>query len=81
MDAMPLIVESVPVTEVFRGEVAWEWGRGGFDVSGHPRAKRAFTWSFQEGGKTKTTAVLEIPPVDGPQTAVKVAIAAKARGH
>lgn len=73
-------VESVPVTEVFKGQVAWDGVVEVFTLQGHPKAKRAFAWSFEEDGKTKTTAVLEIPPVDSAQTAVKVAIAAKARG-
>lgn len=50
-----------------------------FDLIGHPKAKRAYVWQYEEGKETKTVAVLEIPPVDSPQTAVKVAIAAKAK--
>jgi len=49
-----------------------------FDLVGHPKAKRAFAWSYRDGDETKSVAVLEIPPVDSPQTAVKVATAAKA---
>jgi hypothetical protein len=33
----------------------------------------------RDGDQNKTVAVLEIPPVDSPQSAVKVAIASKAR--
>jgi len=33
-----------------------------------------------KNGETQYTTVLEIPPVDSPQSAVKVAIASKARG-
>ena len=73
-------VESVPVCEVFKGQVAWDGVVEVFNLTGHPKAKRAFAWGFNEDGKPMTTAVLEIPPVDSPQTAVKVAIAAKARG-
>ena len=46
---------------------------------GHPKAKRAYAWQYEEGKETKAVTVLEIPPADSPQTAVKVAIAAKAR--
>ena len=74
-------IESVPVTEVFKGQVAWDGVVEVFKLSGHPKAKRAFAWKVRDGTTTTTTAVLEIPPVDGPQTAVKLAIAAKARGH
>lgn len=72
-------VESVPVHEVFRGETAWRGTVEVFDLIGHAKAKRAYAWSYQDGDEIKSTAVLEIPPVDSPQTAVMVAIAAKAR--
>jgi hypothetical protein len=72
-------VESVPVREVFRGETAWQGTVGVFDLIGHAKAKRAYAWSYQDGEEIKSTAVLEIPPVDSPESAVKVAIAAKAR--
>jgi len=72
-------VESVPVREVFNKLVAWEGVVEVFELQGHPKAKRCYAWSFEEGTQTRSIAVLEIPPVDSPQTAVKVAIAAKAR--
>lgn len=72
-------VESVLVREVFRGETAWQGTVEVFDLIGHAKAMRAYAWSYQDGGETKSTAVLEIPPVDSPESAVKVAIAAKAR--
>lgn len=72
-------IESVPVHEVFRGETAWHGTVEVFDLIGHAKAKRAYAWSYQDAGETKSTAVLEIPPVDSPQSAVMVAIAAKAR--
>jgi hypothetical protein len=52
-----------------------------FDLIGHAKAKRCYAWSYQDGGETKSTAVLELPPVDSPKSAIKVAIAAKAKGH
>jgi hypothetical protein len=47
-----------------------------FDLNGHPKAKRAFGWSHPQnadGTGERFVAVLEIPPVDSPQTAVKTA--------
>jgi len=38
-----------------------------------------YAWSFQDGKQTRSVTVLELPPVDSSETAVKVAIAAKAR--
>jgi hypothetical protein len=64
---------------IFRGEVAWDGIVETFDIEGHSKAKRCYAWSFLENGEPQYTTVLEIPPVDSPQSAVKVAIAAKAR--
>ena len=62
--------------EVFEGQTAWEGTVEVFDLVAHPQAKRAYAWSYRDGDQNRTSAVLEIPPVDSPQNAVKVAIAA-----
>ncbi len=74
-----LHVESVPVKEVFEGQTAWEGTVEVFDLVGHPKAKRAYAWSHRDADQNTTVAVLEIPPVDSPQSAVKVAIASKGK--
>ena len=50
-----------------------------FDLIGPPKAKRAYAWTYRDGDQNKTVAVLGIPPVDSPQTAVRLSIAAEAR--
>ena len=67
------------VIELFRGEVAWDGIVETFDLRGHPKAKRCHAWSYEDKGETQYVTVLELPPVDSPETAVKVAIAAAAR--
>src|SRR5438270_13488633 len=74
-----LHVESVPLKEVFEAQTVWEGTVEVFDLVGHLQAKRAYAWTYPDGDQNKTFAVLGIPPVDSPQSAVKVAIAAK--GH
>ena len=74
-------VESVPVVEQFEGQTAWQGTVEVFDLIGHPQATRAYAWSYRDGDKIKSVTILEIPPVDSPQSAVKVAIAAKAKKH
>lgn len=72
-------VESVPVHEVFQGKTAWQGVVEVFDLTGHPKAKRAYAWSHLDGDKDQSTryvAVLEIPPVESPQTAVRASILA-----
>jgi hypothetical protein len=71
--------DTAMVREVFNDETAWEGFVYVFRLRGHPKAQRCYAWSYPEGDQTKTVTVLEIPPVDSPQTAVKVAIAAKAK--
>ena len=70
-------VESVPVLEMFRGQTVWEGVVEVFDLSGHPKAKRAYGWAYQDGKETRFVSVLELPPVDSPNTAVRAAIAAR----
>jgi hypothetical protein len=76
-----LHVESVPVKEVFEDQTTWEGTVEVFDLIGHLQAKRAYAWSYRDGNQNKTMAVLEIPPVDSPETAIKVAIGSKARSN
>ncbi len=73
---------TVPVHEVFRGQTVWKGYVEVFDLMGHPKAKRAYGWSHADGKDDldeKFVTVLEIPPVNSPQTAVKVAIVAESR--
>ena len=72
-------VESVPVVERFENKIAWHGTVEVFDLIAHPKAKHAYAWSYRDGDENKTIAVLEIPPVDSPQTAVKVAIASRGK--
>ena len=70
-------VESVPVEEIFGGKVIWKGVVEVFTLANHPKAKRCFAWSHKAGkddSDERFVAVLEIPPVDSPQTAVKMAI-------
>jgi hypothetical protein len=70
---------TVLVREVFQGDVTWDGFVRVFALINCPTAKNCFAWSHREGKEIKTVAVLEIPPVDSPEHAVKMAIAAKAR--
>ena len=74
-----LWVESKRVTEKFQGQTAWDGVVEVFDLIGHPKAKRAYGWSYREGNQDKAKVVLGMQPVNSPQSAVKVAIASKAR--
>ena len=74
----------VPVHEIFRGETVWQGDVEVFDLTGHPKAKRAYAWSHLDGKndeRTRFVAVLEIPPVESAETAVRVQIVKDAKGE
>ena len=48
-----------------------------FELSGNPKAKRAYAWSYRTGNNTRCVVVLEVPPVTSPRTALEAAIAAE----
>jgi hypothetical protein len=71
--------ETVPVTEIFNGQTVWKGKVEVFDLTGHPKAKRAYAWSHLDGKNDEAerfVAVLEIPPVESAVTAVRVSIVA-----
>ena len=70
-------VETVPVHEVFRGQTAWRGDVEVFELIGHPKAKRCYGWSFGEPEQFIT--ILELPPVDSAQSAVKIGVAHQIR--
>jgi hypothetical protein len=70
-------VGTVPVTESFQGETVWRGEVQVFDIRGHPKAKRAYAWAHASGKDDKGkryVAVLDLPPVTSPETAVRAAI-------
>lgn len=75
-------LENVPVNEVFQGETVWQGEVAVFNIRGHPKAKRCYAWSHLTGqsdeGK-RYVAVLELPPVDSAETAVRAAILQEVR--
>ena len=75
--------ETVLVHEVFRGKTVWQGDVEVFDLHGHPKAKRCYAWSHLDGPndeRTRFVAVLEIPPVESAETAVRVQIVKDAKG-
>jgi hypothetical protein len=63
---------SVRVEDKLEGKTAWNGTVEGFSLIGHPKAKHAYAWTYRDGNQNRTTMVLKIPPVDSPQTAVKL---------
>jgi hypothetical protein len=69
-------VEEIPIRETFKEDTVWEGTVHVFDLTGHPKATRAYAWSssMQGSSKHRFFAVLHIPPVLSPLDAVKAAI-------
>jgi hypothetical protein len=69
-------IESVPVKEVFQGEIVWEGVVQVFDLIDHTTAKKCYAWSdpVDDLKKIKYFAVLHKGSVNSPQVAVKAAI-------
>jgi hypothetical protein len=70
-------VETVPIHETFQGKTVWQGEVEVFDIRGHPKATRAYAWSHATGKNDQDkrfVAVLELPPVNSPQSAVRASI-------
>ena len=79
--ADPKHVGTVPVEEIFRGQTLWKGDVEVFDLTGHPKAKRCYGWTYGEPEEFIT--IIELPPVTDAKSAVKVGVAyqiKKARG-
>lgn len=72
-------LETVAVIEGFGGQTIWQGEVEIFTLEGHAKAKRAYGWQTGNDADAQFVAVLEIPPVDSPNTAVRAAIAAQAK--
>jgi hypothetical protein len=60
------------VEEFFRNSVAWNGAVEIFDLAGHPKAKRCYAWRYPVTDDTQCVTVLEIPPVDSAESAVRM---------
>lgn len=68
---------------MFQGKTVWQGDVEVFDLKQHPKAKRAYAWGHLDGAKdeeTRFVAVLELPPINSPETAVRAAIVADGKG-
>ena len=74
-------VETVTISqpfESFHRNKVWQGEVAVFEIYGHPKALRAYAWSYTtDNEETKYVVVLKVPPVSSPETAVQAAIAAQ----
>lgn len=70
-------IETVPVLEEFQGATVWQGEVEVFELFNHPKAKIGYGWGYSVGDNDqgrRYITVLELPPVNSPQTAVKAGI-------
>lgn len=71
-------LDSTPVIETFRGQNVWQGVVEVFAVS-NPPPSRAYGWFVDADPEPQYIAVLGVPPVDSPLTAVRAWIVAQNR--
>jgi hypothetical protein len=75
------LAQSVPIRERHGDAMVWEGTVHIFDLTGHPKATRAYAWSspIEGSDKRRFFAVLHVVPVTSPAEAVRAAIIAEHR--
>ena len=69
-------IETVPVKEVFGGQTVWDGEVEVFEID-HPETTRIYAWAHDTEDADRPrrhVTVLQIPPVESPETAVKASI-------
>jgi hypothetical protein len=77
-------LESVPVTESFKGKTVWDGIVEVFRLKGHPKTDKVYAWSHATDDPAhpkRHVTVLHIPPVVSPQTAVQAVIVQEFKKH
>jgi hypothetical protein len=75
-------LRTVPVTEMFQDRIAWQGEVEVFRLGNNPKVKECYAWGFpneERGGQLDIKVVLKLPPVDSPETAVRIMIASEAK--
>jgi hypothetical protein len=67
---------TVAVKEEFEGKIIWQGYVEVFDLKDNPKATRAYAWmhGLDDSKAKRHVAVLEVPPIDSPEAAVKAVI-------
>jgi hypothetical protein len=75
------LVQSIPVRQIHEGAVEWNGVVHVFELTGHPKAKKAYAWSspIEGSDKRRFFALLHLPPVTSPLAAVRAAVEAEQR--
>ncbi len=75
-------VETVPVTEVFKGKTVWEGDVEVFELHGHPTASKVYAWTHDTDDAEKPrrhVTVLHSHPIASARQAVQAAVVQELR--
>jgi hypothetical protein len=74
-----VLVDALPLKEIWNGQTVWEGVVHVFDLEGHPNATRAYAWSspIEGSDKRRLYAVLHLGGIRSPLDAVRAAIVAE----
>jgi hypothetical protein len=73
-----LYIRTIHVNETLEGVTPWHALMMVFELIGHPEAECCYAWISRNGAHVETFAVLQLPPVTTPGSALQFAFAAKA---
>ena len=74
--------KSVPVKEIFQGQIVWLGTVEVFKLKGHPKTDKAYAWAHDTDDPLhpkRQVTVLHILPITSPELAVRAAIAKEYR--
>ena len=77
-------LESVPVTESFKGQTVWDGVVEVFRLRGHPKTDKVYAWIHHTDDPAhpkRHVTVLHIPPVVSAKTAVQAVIVQEFKEH
>lgn len=76
-----VLVDALPVKELYQGQTVWKGVVHLFDLEGHPKATRAYAWSspVESSDRRRFYAVLHLGGIRSPLDAVRASIVAEQR--
>jgi len=69
-------LRTVPIIEMFAGVIVFDGPVEMFELIGHPAARRCYAFQLDyDGHRSRSFALLELPPIESALKAVQVAVA------
>jgi hypothetical protein len=72
-------LETVSVIHHHEGRKVWEGKVEVFKLKGHPQADKGYAWAHDTDKDAEPVAILELPPIVSPKTAVQAVIVSRGK--